>query len=339
MLAVPLAVGGWRLQLRAILGRFRNSTAFVVATSLVGLIALGPATGSGGAAASRGLLLNTTTAHTVFKTLWPKFGLAYATGETKEIARYADADVQKAIMGWFYCGCGPWPTAYQHVNFTAPPQAQYPLSFLAEVQAKEYSTQADVIEVVYTKETEHSPWLIAYLVPYINGAPLLETTTMNTTAPKLPTPAAEVGNQLANYFQTVFNTGTPPNTWPQMGALQQEINRILTTREALSENRLTETIAYTAGTHSLDFANPQGDLMCGEIRAHSVVTSTIAGTPIVQPPDQSLFSPALSPGSYTSVTTDSLRDACWGVTPDGSTQPISFFGGNYSRIGVPAPPP
>jgi len=283
-------------------------------------------------------MLNAATARTVFKSLWPKFALAYATGDIADIARYADADVQNAIMGWFYCGCGPWPTAYQQVNFTAPPQAGYPLSFLAEVQAKEYSTQPDVIEVVYTKDTRRSPWLIAYLVPYVNGTPLLDDTMMNAPAPKSAVNVSDVGNQLAAFYQTVYDTGVPPTTWPQMGAIQQETDRIVSSREVLSEDHLAETLAYTAGPHSLDFANPQGDLMCGEIRSHSVVTSANRGTPVVQPPDQSLFTPALPPGSYSSVTTDSLRDACWGVTPDGTTQPISFFGGDYSRVGVPAPP-
>lgn len=100
-----------------------------------------------------------------------------------------------------------------------------------------------------------------------------------------------------------------------------------------------ETIAYRAGPHSPDFATPQGDFMCGEIRSHSVITSATAGNTLVQPSDQSLFGLQLPPGSYSSVTSDGLRDDCWGVSPSGITQPISFFGGVYSRVGVSAPPP
>ncbi len=283
--------------------------------------------------------MNTDVAHKVFKSLWPKFALAYATGNSAGIARYADGDVQKAIMGWFYCGCGPSPTAYQRVAFTSPPERRYPLSFLAEVQAEEYSTQPDVIEVVYTKQTPHSRWLIAYLVPYVNGSPQLDGTTMNTPAPKVPVSVGQVGARLAAFFQTVYNTGLPTTTWPQTGALLEETTRIQSDRAYMSANHLMETLAYYAGPHSLAFFSPQGDLMCGEIRSHSVITSATVGVALEQGPDQSLFGLQLPTGSYSSVASQSLRDACWGATPDGVTQPISFFGGVYSRVGVPAPLP
>lgn len=210
-------------RLRSQLGNFvRSSTKSLTIAALmilVGLSSLAPANASSDAATPQGNLLNAHTAHTVFKSLWPKFALAYATGNTAGIDRYVDADVQNAIMGWFYCGCGPQPTAYQRVDLTAPPERGYPLSFLAEVQAKEYSTQSDVIEVVYTKRTPRSQWRIAYLVPYANGSPMLDATTMNTPAPKAPVDVAQVGDQLAAFFQAVYETGEPATTWPQSGAL------------------------------------------------------------------------------------------------------------------------
>jgi hypothetical protein len=244
-----MAVGRWRSQLWGVLSRSTKSLAVVASLILAGSIALTPANASSDAATPQGHMLNAATARTVFKSLWPKFALAYATGDIADIARYADADVQNAIMGWFYCGCGPWPTAYQQVNFTAPPLAGYPLSFLAEVQAKEYSTQPDVIEVVYTKDTRRSPWLISYLVPYVNGTPLLDDTTMNAPAPKSPVNVSDVGNQLAAFYQTVYDTGVPPTTWPQMGAIQQETDRIVSSREVLSKDHFAETLTYTAGPH------------------------------------------------------------------------------------------
>jgi hypothetical protein len=334
---IHFEVGRQRSHFRALVSRSTKKVALLTSVILVGLIAVAPANVSSAAAVPRGDRLNAAAVSTIFKTLWPKFALAYATGDTAGIARYTDADVQKAIMGWFYCGCGARPTAHQQVNFTAPPQSGYPLSFLAEVQEKEYSTQPGVVEVVYTKQTSRSPWRIAYLVPYVNGMPLLYTSTINTPAPKTSVDVAGVGNQLAAFYQTVFDTGVAPTTWPQRGALQQETDRIVSSREFLSANHFTESLMYTAGPHSLDFAIPQGDLMCGEIRSHSVMSSGVAGTAIVQPLDQSLFGPPLPPGSYSSVTGDSLRDACWGVSPNGTTQPISFFGGVYNRVGVLTP--
>jgi hypothetical protein len=337
--ASPRLAGQWRLGLRCFLNSVTRGTAIVASVILASLVTLIPVNGSSGAATPPGHVLNAATAHTVFKSLWPKFALAYATGSTAGIDRYVDTDVQKAIMGWFYCGCGPQPTAYQRANFTAPPERDYPLSFLAEVQGREYSTQPDVLEVVFTKQNQHSQWLIAYLVPYQNGSPMLDATKMNTPAPEVPVDVAQVGDQLAAFFQTVYDTGQPTKTWPQTGALLEETTRIQTDRTFFTTNHLTEALAYRAGPHSLDFAIPQGDLMCGEIRSHSVTTSATDGGAVVQPPDQSLLGLQLPSGSYSSVTSDSLRDDCWAVTPDGVTEPISFFGGVYSRVGVPAPLP
>jgi hypothetical protein len=291
------------------------------------------------AGATQGHLLTASTAQEVFSTRWPKFALAYATGNMTQISRYVDSDVEKAIKGWFYCGCGPWPTAYRRVNMSAPPQSSYPLSFLAEIQAKEYSTQADVIEVVFTKTSSRSPWLISYLVPYVDGTPYLTHTTMNTVAPPTTFDIARVGTQFASYFQTVDLTGQPPpNSWPQTGSIAQETNRIQNSLSALKTNDLSETLTYSAGPHSLDFAAPGEDLMCGEVRSHSVITPK-PGVPIVQPPDQGLFTPALKAGSYSSVTSNDLSDACWDVSPTGTATPIAFFGGLYSRIGIPTTVP
>lgn len=287
-----------------------------------------------GAATPRHELLDAAQARTVFTSLWPKFALAYATQNSKGIDHYTDSDVQKAIDGWLFCGCGPLPTRYQRVNMTAPSQTAYPLSFLAEVQVREYTGQTEVVEAVYTKESSRSSWLIAYLVPYIDGAPLLDSSTMNLPAPKVPVDVAAVGTQIASFFQTVFDSGQPPNSWPQTGSLQEETQRLLSDREYMAQNHLVENLTYLAGPHSLAFANPQGVLMCGEVRSHSVITPSTPGGFIVQPPDQSFLGTQLAPGSYSSVTSSSLRDDCWRVTPQGTTQPLSFFGGVYSRTGA-----
>ncbi len=273
-------------------------------------------------------------AQNVFDTSWPQFALDFAIGNTSGLAQFATTDVQHAVQGWFDCGCGPWPTAYQGVNMTAPPENAYPLSFLAEVQEHDYSQQPMVVEVVFSQSTASAPWLISYVVSYIDGSPLLTGTTMDSVPRATSTDVAAVGGQIANFFQSTFDTGTPPNTWPQTGAIQQETQRILSGRATNGQDNFTEDLHYTAGPHSVAFATPYGPFMCGEVRSHSVTTSA-TNAPIVQSASYAPFGPQLQPGSYSSVASDSLRDVCWGVSIDGSTHPISLFGGIYSRVGTP----
>lgn len=286
--------------------------------------------------------LTAATAQEVFDSSWPPFAEAFATGDTAGVAAYADTDVQEAIAGWFDCGCGPWPTAYQQVFMSAPRETSYPLSFLAEVQGRAYSQQPMVIEAVFTKEDAGAPWLITYLVSFVDGSAYLTRNTMATPAPTFTFDVSIVGGQLASFFQTVFATGKPPSgSWPQTGSIAQETERIQSSRSSLKTDHFQETLVYRAGPHSVAFAIPGGAFMCGEIRSHSVLTSSI-GQPLVQPSTRSTFGQELPPGSYSSVTSDTMRDACWTVTSTGAgagtATPVSFLGGAYSRVGAATTP-
>ena len=77
-----------------------------------------------------------------FKTTWTGFAEAFATGNRQSLAKYADQGVQEAVAGWYQCGCGPWPTAIETVDFTAPPQTTYPASFMAEIHERDMMTSA-----------------------------------------------------------------------------------------------------------------------------------------------------------------------------------------------------
>jgi hypothetical protein len=280
-----------------------------------------------------GVLVNDSVAQQVFNSTWSNFALAFATGDSPGVAQYADPDVQEAIAGYFDCGCGPWPTAYQSVYFSAPPQSDFPASFLAEVQEKDYSQQPIVVDAVFTQASVGAAWLVSYLVSY-NAGPDLLSANSDSPAPTVPFDISVVGSQLASFFQTVFTTGKPPsNSWPQSGSIEQETDRILSGLAFLTQNNLKETLSYTPGPSSRAFAATGGDIMCGEIRSHSVTTSADSA-PIVQPPDRSTFGQELAAGSYSSVTAASLRDACWYVSTSGTATPLSFLGGVYSRVGA-----
>jgi hypothetical protein len=283
--------------------------------------------------------MSTAIAQQAFDSTWPPFANAVALNDLTGVSKYADKDVQHAVAGWFGCGCPPWPPAYQQLYLSAPPQTQYPVSFLAEIHETDYDGTPLVLEAVLSKENADAPWLVSYLVSFVGDADnpgYLTATTMDTQAPTTGTDVSGVGMQLAVFFQTVDDTGQPPpNEWPQTGSIAQETQDIINSRDILKENGLTETLTYSVGTHSLAFAIPGGDLMCGEILSYSLITSSGNGL-VVQPADQSVFGSELAPGSYSSVTSQGIKDACWTVTTDGVETPVSFFGGVYSRVGTKA---
>jgi hypothetical protein len=275
-------------------------------------------------------------AQEAFDASWPPFAVAFATGDESGIDRYADSDVQDAIAGWFGCGCGPWPTAYQRVYLSAPPETTYPLTFLAEIQERDYAQDPMVVEAVYSQQAAGAPWLISYLISYIDGPPFLDGSEMNTVAPSSTFDISIVAGQFASFFQTVFDTGKPPpHSWPLTGSIGQEEQKVLDDRASVKADHFHEVLSYSAGSHSVAFAIPGGDLMCGEVRTLSVVT-LVTGRPIVQPENRSFFGQELAPGTYRSVTSEGIRDACWNVTPTGVATPVSFMGGVYQRVGTPA---
>jgi hypothetical protein len=274
-----------------------------------------------------------------FDSTWRGFAEAFATGNRQSLNKYADQSVQQAVAGWYECGCSPWPTAYNSVDFTAPPQATYPLSFLAEIHQRDYDLSPLGVDAVFTKESAKAPWLISYLVSFIpstGSIPDLSGTSIGAEPPPIPFDITIVGSQFASFFTTVFDTcSIPAQSWPQTGSMAQETNRILEDCQALPAEGLKESLTYQATAHSPAFALPGGDFMCGELRWTSTITTT-TGKPVVQPADQSEFGPELAPGSFGSVTNDGVRDACWFGDVNGGAHPVSFFGGVYNRIGNPS---
>jgi hypothetical protein len=176
------------------------------------------------------------------------------------------------------------------------------------------------------------------MTSFVDGSPYLTGNTLPAAAPTFSFDVSIVGSQFATFFQTVFDSGKPPSdSWPQTGSIAQETERIQNQRKSLKAERMNETFAYSAGSHSVAFAMPGGDLMCGEIRWQSVMTSS-DGDLLVQPPDRSYFGQELAPGAYSAVTNEGLEDACWTVTGTGTATPVTFLGGDYSRVGSPTTP-
>lgn len=285
---------------------------------------------------SANAIISESIAQKAFKTTWTGFAEAFATGNRQSLEKYADQGVQQAVAGWYQCGCGPWPSAYNAVALTAPPQAAYPVSFMAEIHERDYDLTPLGIDAIFTKGSAHAPWLVSYLVNFVPGTgsiPNLNGTSIGETPPQIPFDVTIVGGQFASFFTTVFDTcNIPAKSWPQTGSMAEETNKILDDCQDLSLLGLKESLTYRATVHSPAFALPGGDFMCGEIRWNSVIT-TSTGKPVVQPADQSTFGAQLAPGSYMSVTNHGVKDACWFADTMGAAHPVSFFGGVYSRVG------
>lgn len=295
-----------------------------------------PSSDTDGPAASSSLI-NQSIVQQAFDSTWPKFAEAFATGDRTALFGYADLNVLQAVAGWYECGCAIWPTAYKQVYMSAPPQTSYPLSFFAQIEQKGFDLSPMDVDAVFTKDSSSSPWLVSYLISFnATSEPPgeLTMTTIDTEPPPVPFNMPIVGNQLASFFQTAFDTGKPPTTsWPQTGSIAQETNQIIESSHSLSSSELKETVDYVANATSPTFAAPGGDLMCGEIWWQSVITPTNE-QPMVQPTDQSKWGEELAPGSYSSITNNGLGDACWFGSTGGVVTPLSFFGGVYSRTGT-----
>jgi hypothetical protein len=271
-----------------------------------------------------------------YSATWPGFARGFAQGNFATMRKYATPEMVQAVTGAYGCGCGPWPARSPSVRFSLPAEHSYPLSFLAEIPGTYDDGSPLGREVVFTQASSSSPWRVTYMVGFVGTR-----TYLGPTAVRQPPPMRYhitiVGGQFASFFQRVVNTGVPAanNDWPQTGSVKDEVDRDLQTKEAIEQIGFTQQIAFTPLDHSIAFAYPQGDIMCGVIHSSALVTSP-SGKPTVQPADQSEWGTHLAPGSYSTLTKSGTHDYCFTATRSGLTTPISFFGGVYKIVGQPS---
>jgi hypothetical protein len=279
-------------------------------------------------------------ARAAFSSTWSPFASGFACGNPLLLYEYASPKMVDAIIGWFNCGCGPWPASLTDVRLSVPPQTQYPLQFLAELSGKVpvirhtgYHGQALTREVVFTKTSASTPWLVTYMIGYDGASTYLAASSVQSPAP-VPFDITIVGGQFAAYFQSMVNTGVPPpdNNWPATGSVKDELNRYDGVVQAIDASGEAQQMTFAASEHSTAFAMPGGDIMCGDFTSKQTVTSP-SGQPISQSRKGQPWGPLLIPGSYSSVTKLGVHDYCFTTTTDGLTTPISFFGGVYEIDG------
>jgi hypothetical protein len=271
-----------------------------------------------------------------YQTTWPGFARGFAQENVVAMRKYATPEMVQAVIGAYGCGCGPWPARSPTVRFSFPTEHQYPLSFMAEIPGTEYDGSPLGREVVFSQADISAPWRVTYMVAFSGTRSYLGPSAVRPPPP-MRFKITIVGGQFASFFQTVVNTGVPApdNDWPQTGSVKDEVDRYLQTKEAIEQIGDTQEITFAPADHSIAFAAPDGDIMCGVIRSSALVT-TPPGVPTVQPADQSLWGTHLAPGSYTTLTKSGTHDYCFIARRSGVTSPISFFGGTYQIVGQPS---
>ena len=273
-----------------------------------------------------------------FATTWHPFNTGWQDADIAALEAHGTSGAVEAVEGGYECGCGPWTSTRTKVFLSVPPQYAYPVSFLAEVATTVPKDNRFVLDVVFTKSGSRARWRVAYLVDYTGVPTFLHDSAVRRPA-RVPVPMANVGTKLAALFQSTANTGQEQagNQWSLAGALQQEVDRYQQVIQLIAADGDSQTDLFGAHDHSVAFAYPHGDIMCGAIAAIDNVTSTPTSR-MVQPADQSTWGQVLAPGTYAHATIQKtqMHDYCINETTGGAIRTISFFGGTFQMTATPA---
>ena len=270
-----------------------------------------------------------------FDSTFPGFAAGFAHENLSEVRRYATAEMVQAVIGYYSCGCATWTLHISTVRFSVPTQQQYPLTFLAEATGRDNTHQQMVQEVVLDKDSPDTGWRIAYMVDYEDWKHMLGPSAI-ADPPRIPFDIGAVGEQFANFFQTVVDTGAAPpdDNWPLTGTMAQQVDHYIGVKLNVEREGDSEHVSFFPSDQSVSFKYPSGAIMCGTMDSTAVI-STPAGLPTVQPSNQSNWGPLLPPGSYSGLTKYSVEDFCFNAQTNGLTEPISFFGGVDRIVGIP----
>lgn len=307
--------------------------ALVIAT--VAVIAAPLGTTTSGAAPTSAPTVTLPMARHAFDSTFPRFAAGFAHENLSEVRRYATAEMVQAVIGYYSCGCATWTLDISTVRFSVPTQQQYPLTFLAEATGRDNTHQRMVQEVVFDKDSPASGWRIAYMVDYEDWKHMLGPSAI-AAPPPIPFDIGAVGEQFANFFQTVVNTGapSPDNNWPLTGTMAQQVDHYVGVKFNIEQEGDSEQVTFSPSGQSVSFRYPSGAIMCGTMDSTAVI-STPARLPTLQPSNQSNWGPLLPPGTYSSLTKYSVEDFCFSAQTNGLTEPISFFGGVDRIVGTP----
>lgn len=306
-------------------------------SSTVGASTLPPVAPSGGSSVAE---ISPSVENGVVTSVWVPFAQAFADGDTAAMTPYVDPAARLAIAGSYHCGCGGWPTAYTSVGFSGPSFQAYPASFLAEIVGQSFEGQQETREVVFTRASVTSPWLIAFLSAYVGAPPLLGTSGQDVTtgASGVPANLAQAPQHMADFLQTLDATGKEPALPPGFQA-----DNILNQKVSADESnyqRFSSAGDSVAPTHEVEeqspvFAVPGGWIVCGATAFNETVTAP-PGSVLTQAAEGGEWSSELAPGTYSTVTEDGMDMSCYVATSDTDVRWYTTMGGPYATSGSPA---
>jgi hypothetical protein len=289
-------------------------------------------------------LIGMSEAQATFKSLWPRF-LHDVEFNAAGLPAIASPHLIHVLVGVAVCGCLVLGNRWTSYELTAPRQTTYPISFLAEVDDPNAFRVINGVRVaipfitlvVFEKANAHAGWMVSRIVGNGDRSPLLASTSAESmdTTPLSTTPFARAFSQLISAMDSARNAGnvSPSNMWSRVGPNDDPGKLFAELKNDYRSDQVQhahQVGGYTMEMPSTVFVSKGGSIEC----AYVLGTVTYSGSGNVQPPNRSNFGPLLAPGTYSSVTLSSTRDACVLVTPSGFNQFIGVTGGVSGATGV-----
>jgi len=217
----------------------------------------------------------------------------------------ADVETGAALQG-DQAGAGRPPSPLQLGNVELTAAGAAPRSFVALFSAAG-SPPSDAL-VFFDQPTDSSPWLATLVVAFpqsdVPGTPPSGSATTPVSSSTI--------DALAAAWQQWAAVGT---TSPPAGSIFADqdafatVGQAVVDQESVTTSRgMHEVVTFTAESGALG-ALPGGQAVCGAVLETAVFTGT-SGAPLVQSADRSPWGSGLPPGSYPSVTQESVAQVC-----------------------------
>jgi hypothetical protein len=269
------------------------------------------------------------------------------------------------------CGDGPSPRPIDSLIPVVPVQRAYPLDFLAEVGTETFipPTGADApgieqlpsapgIELdIFTKATPSASWRLSFETDYagVNGGDAPDTpfdfagspigsgasTPRSFNPAPTATPPVPVGEflpLLAAYWQSWKDVqGPPPNTVFAPGAFTSQFGSEIGQDPQgtfVGGYPNTYTYAYDPTQGTWTFSAQGFPVVCGTVLASATATA-LHGQVLIQDAGRTNWGVPLSPGAYTSITSEKTHQSCVLGGPGGQLVAEGNDGSEVNVTGVP----